>query len=65
MARFQDEEGLEPKVQMAQSGSATLAGLRPGKWTVTARDVRGQGEEVEREVEVVEGETASLSIHLE
>jgi hypothetical protein len=61
-AEYEDEEGVEAKNGFTnRSGKATLDGLRPGNWRVSARQVGlggndSAGEDPEMVVEVVAGE---------
>ena len=64
-----DDAGVQPEFSFIQSGTARLTGLRPGPWRVNVqkagpgRDDQDPG--VDREVEVVGGETAQTTIHLD
>ena len=55
----ESEDRVDPTMQMLRDGTATLSGLRPGRWTVT---LRGQDvpEMAPRTVEVVAGSTVDV-----
>ena len=70
-AEYVDEEGLEPKSGFTnKSGKATLDGLRPGAWKISARPLGlgggggGEGENPEVVVEVVAGENEPARIEM-
>jgi uncharacterized GH25 family protein len=66
-ATFVDDESVAPQVEFAEDGTANLVGLRPGNWRLNASSVRdgGGGPGVDRDVQVVGGEEAHVTIHLE
>jgi hypothetical protein len=55
-----EADGVAPVMQMVRSGSATLDGLRPGRWRIAVSGPNG-GIGEERRVEVKAGGTVELS----
>ncbi len=63
-----EEEGVDPEQSFAQSGRATLKGLKPGRWTVTVESIGpGGGDQpsAERDVLIDPGGKHEESMTLE
>jgi hypothetical protein len=56
-----DEEGMAPKTEFSETRKGTIKGLKPGKWSVTARPVGPNSSDQSSEEVVVVIEPAQES----